>query len=289
MASIGSRRSRASTAPQAAGSGATTPRRGGGLSALAARLAPGRWSLTAVSILSPLLLLGIWEAAAFAGLLDVRFFPPPSRVLAALGDLLVSGKLVYHTAVSLGRILVGYSIGALIGILLGVAAGILPTLRAVIGPLATAMYSVPKTALLPLIVLFFGFGEGSKIFVLALSAFFLTLVTTTAGVRYIDPVYFEVARNLRVSRVMLLRTVAIPGALPYIIAGMKLAWSVALILIVVVEMTAAQAGLGYFIMASWRLFKIQDMMAGLIVIGLIGYASNLLFDWLAAKGQPWKA
>jgi NitT/TauT family transport system permease protein len=184
--------------------------------------------------------------------------------------------------------MIGYSIGVVLGILLGVAAGILPTLRAIIGPLATAMYSVPKTALLPLIVLFFGFGEGSKIIILATSAFFLTLVNTTAGVRDIPPVYFEVARNLHVGRTLLLRTIAIPGALPHIITGMKLAWNVALILIVVVEMTAADAGLGHFIMSSWRLFRIENMMAGLIVIGLIGYVSNLLFDWLAAKGQLWK-
>jgi NitT/TauT family transport system permease protein len=98
-----------------------------------------------------------------------------------------------------------------------------------------------------------------------------------------------VARNLRVGRVLLLRTVAIPGALPYIIAGMKLAWGVALLLIVVAEMTATDGGLGFFIMASWRLFKIQDMMAGLIVIGVIGYLSNLLFDQLAARTQAWKA
>jgi len=251
-------------------------------------LDPRRWSLSVVSILSPLLLLGLWELAAFAGAIDTRFFPPPSRIAVALWTLLISGEIPRHTAHSLGRILVGYSIGAVAGILLGVAAGILPTLRAIIGPLATAMYSVPKTALLPLIVLFFGFGEGSKIVILAISAFFLTLVNTTAGVRSIAPVYFEVARNLGVGGVLLLRTVAIPGALPYIIAGMKLAWSVALILIVIVEMTAAQTGIGHFIMASWRLFKIHDMMAGLIVIGLIGYVSNLMFDWLAAKGQSWK-
>ena len=255
----------------------------------------GRWlftrqrSLVAVSILSPLLLLGLWEAVAFANLVDTRFFPPPSRVMGVLGNLLLSGQFLSHIAISLGRILAGYSIGVFFGILIGVAAGISPGFRAVIGPLVTAMYSVPKTALLPLMVLFFGFGEASKIVVLAISAFFLTLVNTTAGVRSIAPVYFEVARNLHASRVLLLRTVAIPGALPYIIAGMKLAWGVALLLIVVAEMTATDGGIGYFIMASWRLFKIQDMMAGMIVIGLIGYLSNLLFDQLAARTQAWKA
>jgi NitT/TauT family transport system permease protein len=257
-------------------------------SQFAGRLNLRQRSLTAVSVFSPLLLLGLWELAVFADVLDRRFFPPPSLVLVSLGRLLISGEMVSHTAISLGRIMVGYSIGVVLGVLLGVAAGILPTLRAIIGPLATAMYSVPKTALLPLIVLFFGFGEGSKIIILAISAFFLTLVNTTAGVRDIAPVYFEVARNLRVGRTLLLRTIAIPAALPHIITGMKLAWNVALILIVVVEMTAAQAGLGYFIMSSWRLFRINNMMAGLIVIGLIGYVSNLLFDWLATKGQKWK-
>jgi ABC-type nitrate/sulfonate/bicarbonate transport system permease component len=248
-----------------------------------------RWSLTAVSILSPLLLLGIWEVIAFTNWVDTRFFPPPSRVAGVLVNLLSSGQFLSHIALSLGRILAGYSVGVLFGVLIGVAAGISPTFRAVIGPLVTAMYSVPKTALLPLMVLFFGFGEVSKIVVLAISAFFLTLVNTTAGVRSIAPVYFEVARNLRVGKLLLLRTVAIPGALPYIIAGMKLAWGVALLLIVVAEMTATDGGLGFFIMASWRLFKIQDMMAGLIVIGVIGYLSNLLFDQLAARTQAWKA
>jgi NitT/TauT family transport system permease protein len=253
------------------------------------RPSPHRWSLLLISVLSCVSVLGVWEVVALTEMVDTRFFPPPSRVAGVLASLLLSGELVTHVALSLGRILAGYSIGVFLGVIIGVAAGISPALRAVIGPVVTAMYSVPKTALLPLIVLFFGFGEASKVVILAISAFFLTLVNTTAGVRSIAPVYFEVARNLRVGRVLLLRTVAIPGALPYIIAGMKLAWGVALLVIVVAEMTATDGGIGYFIMASWRLFKIQDMMAGLIVIGVIGYFSNLLFDRLAARTQAWKA
>jgi NitT/TauT family transport system permease protein len=233
-------------------------------------------------------LLALWEAVAFFGIVDPRVFPPPSRVLGAFAALLASGQLLGNLALSMARIAVGFTIGASLAIVVGTSAGVSPALRAFLSPLIVSMYSVPKTALLPLLVLFFGFGEGSKIVVLAISAFFLTVVNTIEGVRMINPVLFEVARNSGASRLLLLRTVALPGALPYIFTGLKLSWGVALILIVVAEMTATTGGIGALLMSSWRLFKVQDMVVGLITIGLVGYVSNLVFEALERRLMPWR-
>jgi NitT/TauT family transport system permease protein len=248
----------------------------------------GAWSLRATSIAAPLILLVLWEAVAFFKVVDPRFFPPPSRVLTAFAGLLASGQLLTDLAISMGRIAVGFTIGASLAILVGTSAGVSPVFRALLSPLLVSMYSVPKTALLPLLVLFFGFGEASKIVVLAISAFFLTVVNTIEGVRMINPVLLEVAKNCGVSRLLLLRSVALPGALPYIFTGLKLSWGVALILIVVAEMTASTGGIGHLLMSSWRLFKVQDMVVGLITIGLVGYISNLIFEALEHRLMPWR-
>lgn len=235
-----------------------------------------------------MLLLLIWEAVALLGIVDPRFFPPPSRVVSAFAGLAGSGQLFTDLALSLARIAAGFTIGASLAVVVGTSAGLSPVLRALLNPLIVSMYSVPKTALLPLLVLFFGFGEVSKVVVISISAFFLTVVNTIEGVRMINPVLLDVAKNCGVSRVTLFRTVALPGALPYIFTGLKLAWGVALILIVVAEMSAATGGLGYLVMSSWKAFKVHDMVVGLITIGVVGYVSYLLFDAAEGRLMPWR-
>ena len=115
-----------------------------------------------VSILSPVVLLFVWEATARLGLIDVRFFPAPSKILGALWELTVSGELLQHTGISLLRCLIGFVIGAVPGVVLGLTMGLFPLVRAAIWPLVGALNPVPKIAILPLVMLIFGIGESSK-------------------------------------------------------------------------------------------------------------------------------
>lgn len=241
-----------------------------------------------VSIVSPLLLLALWEGSGRAGLLDQRFFPSPSAIAGTLVGLLASGELLEHVGTSLGRIAIGFVIGAIPGLLLGTAMGLSRIVRAALKPMVGALYPIPKTAIFPLLLLIFGLGEPSKYAIVAIGVFFLVLLNTMAGVLAIEPVYFDVGKNFGAGRRDVFRTVALPGALPLIFTGLRLAWGNALLLIVVAEIIGARSGIGAFIWSSWQTFQVERMYAGLLAISFIGYVSFLLIDELQRWLIPWK-
>ena len=243
----------------------------------------------ALSVLSPLLLLVIWEAGAIVGVVDTRFFSAPTRIFAALGDLLATGEMQGHIAISLQRIGIGFALGAVPGIVLGLAVGLLPIVRAIVQPLVDATFPIPKIALLPMVMLLFGIGEGSKYAIIAIAVLFLVLINTEAGVRNIERIYFDVGRNYGAGRLMFFTDIALPGALPMIMAGLKLGMGVALIVIVSAEFVGARSGIGYLIFNSWNTFQVDRMYAGLMVIAIIGFASAVGLAALERAFVPWKA
>jgi NitT/TauT family transport system permease protein len=242
----------------------------------------------ALSILSPIVLLAIWEAGAIAGVIDTRFFPAPTKIFAALWELVRSGEMLGHVAISLQRILIGFILGAVPGIAIGLAVGLFPVARAIVQPLVDALFPIPKIALLPMMIMLFGLGEGSKYAIIAIAVVFLVLINTETGVRNIDRIYFDVARNYGASRRMLFTDIALPGALPLIMAGLKLGMGVALIVIVSAEFVNAKSGIGYFIWNSWSIFQVEWMYAGLTVTAILGFASAVLLGALERALVPWK-
>lgn len=260
-----------------------------------ARAAPGRARRVGgvaaerlVSILSPIVLLALWEAAGRVGLLDARFFPPPSAIADAFPRLLASGELWDATAVSLGRVVIGFLIGAVPALVLGIVMGLSRWVRAALNPMVGALYPIPKSAILPLLLLIFGTGEASKYAIVASGVFFLVLLNTMAGVLSIEPVYLDVGRNFGADRLQTFVTIALPGALPLIFTGIRLAWGIALILVVVGEIFSARSGLGYLINNAYQTFQVEKMYAGLIVMSVIGYASFLFLDELQRWSIPWR-
>jgi NitT/TauT family transport system permease protein len=241
-----------------------------------------------LSVASPIALLALWEAGAIAGVVDTRFFPAPTKIFAALWDLIRSGEMLGHVAISVQRILVGFAIGAVPGIAIGLAVGLFPVARAIVQPLVDALFPIPKIALLPMVVMLFGFGEGSKYAIIAIAVVFLVLINTETGVRNIDRIYFDVARNYGASRQMFFTDIALPGALPMIMAGLKLGMGVALIVIVSAEFVGAKSGIGYFIWNSWSIFQIEWMYAGLMVTAILGFASAVLLAAVERALVPWK-
>jgi NitT/TauT family transport system permease protein len=242
----------------------------------------------ALSILSPIVLLAIWEAGAIAGVIDTRFFPAPTKIFAALWELVRSGEMLGHVAISLQRILIGFILGAVPGIAIGLAVGLFPVARAIVQPLVDALFPIPKIALLPMMIMLFGLGEGSKYAIIAIAVVFLVLINTETGVRNIERIYFDVARNYGASRRMLFTDIALPGALPLIMAGLKLGMGVALIVIVSAEFVNAKSGIGYFIWNSWSIFQVEWMYAGLTVTAILGFASAVLLGALERALVPWK-
>lgn len=241
-----------------------------------------------LSIVSPIAMLLLWELLVRTGLLDPRFFPAPSSVLKALAGLAETGQLWADLKASLGRILAGFLLGAIPGTVLGIAMGLNRWLRAILNPVIAATYPIPKTAILPLVMLLFGLGETSKIVLVAISVFFVLLINAMAGVLQIDPIYMDVGRNLKVGRFQFFRTIALPGSLPVIMAGVKLGVGISLIVIVAAEMIASNEGIGNLIWRSWSTLVVEEMYAGLLVISVLG----LLFSWAMDEVEravvPWK-
>jgi len=255
--------------------------------------APTRMSARArdrlLNVASPLALLLVWELCARLHLIDTRFFPAPSSVMATLIDMLRSGELVTHTAISLQRLAYGTVLGALPALILGIAMGLNRPIRALFDPLIAATYPVPKSAILPLALLIFGLGEASKIFMVAVGVFFPMVINTTTGVLEINKIYLDVGRNYKASRWNTFWTIALPGALPVIMTGLKLGIGIGLVLIAVAEMVGAKSGLGYLIWTAWSTFAVEEMYFGLFAIAIIGFMITLGLNELERVIIPWKA
>ena len=241
-----------------------------------------------LSILSPLTLLLVWEILARMQFIDIRLFSSPYFILKAFFPLLLSGELIYHTAISVQRILFGFAVGAIPGIIIGIAMGLSPWVRSSLEPMINATYPIPKLALMPLILLIFGLGETSKIFTIAIGVFYLVVSNTLTGVLSIDKIYLDVAKSFGANRKNFYLTVALPGALPMIFAGLKLGMGMALILIVAAELSAAQAGIGWMIWRAYDMFDIERMFVALIMLSVLGYIFSLILDWLERLALPWK-
>lgn len=269
--------------------------------ALSQRRAGGQAVERLVSLFSPLLLLLLWEALVRVGLLDSRFFPAPSHVLGTFWRLIsftvsatsdglrvTGGELWGHIGISLLRALVGFLIGAVPGLIIGLSMGLFPIVRAGIWPMVGALYPIPKIAILPLVMLLFGLGESSKWAIIAIGVFFPILINSMAGVMNIESIYHDVGRNFGASRLNRYLTIALPGALPLVITGVRLAWGVALLLIVAAEFVAAKSGLGFLIWQSWQTFAVEEMYVGIIAISMLGYLSFVLLDEASKILVPWR-
>ncbi len=243
----------------------------------------------AMNIVSPVALLLIWELCARAGWIDVRFFPAPSKVFQVMYNLIQNGQLEKHVWASLQRLWWGILFGGIPALALGVAMGMYRTLRVIVEPVIMATYPIPKSAILPLILLIFGLGEASKIVMVATGVFYPILINAMAGVLEINKIYFDVGRNFGASRWQVFRTVALPGAMPLIMTGIKLGVGLGLVLIAIAEMVGAKSGLGYMIWNAWEILSVETMYVGLISIAVLGLVFTLLLNELERVIVPWKS
>jgi NitT/TauT family transport system permease protein len=221
--------------------------------------------------------------------IDLRFFPAPSEVLKVLFEMVITGELWKHLSSSLYRVFAGFLIGSVSAILLGLVMGLSRWVRAIFDPIVSALYPIPKSALVPLFLLIFGLGETSKIAIVAFGVFFLVLINTQAGVLQVRRIHLDVGKNFGASRIRVLTTIALPGSMPNIVAGLKLGMGMALVVVVVAEMVGAESGIGYMIMNAWTIFAIEQMYAGLIITAVLGYVFTLLLDEAERFLVPWKS
>ena len=268
----------------------------------------------------PILLLITWEVVVRNEILSPRWFPPPTRILAALGELVTDydsytktsllGRpwllpqqvaaegwagvqalaAESHLLATLFRVFAGFLLGSIPGIALGAVMGINRTIRTMLDTTLSAFYVLPKIAIFPIMMLIFAnpFGEGPKIAVVAISAFFLVAINTMAGVRDIDPVYFEAGKNYGANRWQMFRHVIFPGALPVIFAGLRLALGTALIVIIAIEFVRAKKGVGFLTFYYWEILAPDKMYAGLVIVMILGVLLTYGLQLLEWRIMPWQ-
>lgn len=229
-----------------------------------------------------------WELAARTGAISKLFFPAPTRIARALGDDLVSGDLLAEAARTLGRAGSGFLIGATIGLVLGFGMGRSVGVRAAIDPFVALLHPIPKIALFPLALLVFGLGQTPFVVVISLAAFFPMVIATMAGVRNLDPIYFDVAEVYGADRVTVARQILVPGTLPVALAGGRLALNSALVSTIAVEIVMPNSGLGALVWLGWETLATTKLYEGLIMISTIGLLMNGLIGWLQRRYVPWE-
>lgn len=240
-----------------------------------------------VSFLSPFVVLLGWEVVVRVGLLDARFFPPPTEILRVLGEMMVTGEIFVHLAISLQRIVLGFIIGSVPGILLGLLIGWFRSVRAFLDPIIAATYPIPKISLLPLLLVIFGIGEASKVVTVAIAGFFLVLISTAHGVMQIDHTLIQAAENYGAKGWKLFSKVILPASLPSIFTGLRLSLGVSLLIIVAAEFVAANKGIGYLIWISWSTLSVSKMYVGLLVISALGVTFTVGLERLGSTLMPW--
>jgi ABC-type nitrate/sulfonate/bicarbonate transport system permease component len=256
---------------------------------------PERLRSAGLRVLSVVLFFVLWYGVSIVNARWLHSFNPmllpgPGAVVVTGIDLVRSGELQRDVAASLYRVVVGFAIASVIGVATGLAVGTWRTLEDLLDPMIELLRPIPPLAFLPMMVLWFGIGEGSKIAFIAYAAFFPVFTTTLEGIKFVDPVLLRAAASLGATQREMFRYVVLPAALPSIVTGLRLAFGLSFFVIVAAEFIAADSGLGYLINDARTFFLVSQMLLGAAVIGIIGFAFNTglrrLETWLLRWRKP---
>ncbi len=226
-------------------------------------------------------ILLLWELGSRTGVISDVALPAPSQAFLAFMDLVHTGMLWKHLGASLYRLLVGWSLGCLLGVAIGLIIGLFSLARAGLMPLVSALFAVPKIALLPLFVVWFGIGEGSKVATILFGSFFPMVVATCGGIDSVDRNLIRMGQSFGLSWLSLVRKIIFPGALPAILSGLRISASIAIVLLAAAEMIGAEYGIGAYILTAGALFATDKLIAGVAILSLLG----LVMAWLIGRAE----
>jgi len=234
------------------------------------------------------LVIGLWQLAGSLALVNPLFLPPPSAIARAIWQLAISGALWHHLSVSILRIGAGWILGTVAGVIVGFAIGLSSLARGVGITFISALFPIPKIALLPLLILWLGIGEEPKIATIALGVFFSTAISVYSGVDNVPRNLIRMAQSFNVPFHAIVRRVIWTGALPSILAGFRITASVALLLVVSAEMIGAEYGIGAFVLQAGNLMQTDQLLAGVVILSLFGLAVGRLINWLETRLLHWR-
>jgi ABC-type nitrate/sulfonate/bicarbonate transport system permease component len=242
-----------------------------------------------LSTASVLFVCALWEVLSRTVFADSVTMVPLSVIVVALFRLIVSGEVMSWLAPTLVRLASGYAIAGVAGIAVGLLMGYSRGAYHVLEPIVEFLRPIPSPAYIPIVILFLGIDNEMKIAVIAFAAFFPVLVNTYSGVINVEPTFLEVAQTLGVPRWNTALRVVLPASMPYIMSGLRVSLGIALIVTVLSEMIAGNSGIGYFVLNMQRAFRNANMFAGVLVLGLLGYALNRLFLLAERRLVGWSA
>jgi NitT/TauT family transport system permease protein len=234
-------------------------------------------------------LLVAWELGARTGVVPVQYSSQPTIVLATAARMIGNGQLLQATSVSATELAIGLGLAIVTGIPLGLASGWYRRLNYAVDPYLAALYATPSLTLVPLLVLWFGLGSPSTVALVFVSAFFPLTINLMYGVRTIDPILLKMARSFRASQRRVFSSVVLPGAVPYLVTGLRLALVRGLIAVVVGEIySSRQGGLGYIIAVAGSSMNVDRMFVAVGVIAAVGVLSMAAIGHLERSLQHWK-
>ena len=246
----------------------------------------------AYSIGAICVLLAIWVAGWLTHIINPQYFPTPATLWEAWVDLVQHGysghPLWQHIGISLFRSVVGFLIGVAIGIPVGLLAGYQRQSGAIISPIMAFIRPIPPIAFIPMSVLYFGLGEVGKIVLIVFVSFNFVQANAQAGAANIPIMYLRAAESIGLTRMQTFFRVVVPGALPQIFTGLKVALALSWAVVVAAELVGAQTGLGFMISDAAQLFRISVVYIGVILIGIIGLCMNLALNGLESRVVHWR-
>lgn len=233
-------------------------------------------------------LVALWQGASSIFGVSPLFLPSPLAIASALWRLVTQGDLLAQIGISSLRILAGWSLGAVLGLAVGLAMGLFTFARASGFAIVSALFPIPKIALLPLMILWLGIGEPSKIATIALGVFFPTAISAASGVDSVPRNLIRMAQSFGLPFGDIVRKVVLPGALPSILAGFRISTSIALLLVVSAEMVGAEKGIGAFVLQAGNLMQTDQLLAGVVVLSLLGLAVARAIGVLERRFVDWR-
>ncbi|BBB90024.1 putative aliphatic sulfonates transport permease protein SsuC [Methylomusa anaerophila] len=236
----------------------------------------------------PITILGLWEMVTELQLFSPAILPSPKQVIITFEELILSGELQSDLAISLSRVLKGYGAAVILGVGFGIFMGIYTRVNRFFMLVFDAVRQIPPLAWIPLIILWFGIGETSKVVIIFKAAFFPVLVNTISGIQNVSGNYLEVARICRTNKIDLLRKVYFPASLASIFVGLRLGLGAAWMTMVAAELIAASSGIGYRINDGRELSQPDMVVVGMIVIGVVGVIMDMALKILAKRLLSWR-
>ncbi|REK71531.1 ABC transporter permease [Paenibacillus paeoniae] len=236
----------------------------------------------------PVVLIAIWQFVSGMGYVSETFLPAPSVIAKSFFTLAASGELFQHIAISMYRAMLGFLLGGTLGLLLGLAVGFGKLAEKTLDPSLQMLRTVPLLAVIPLFILWFGYGEFSKVLLIGLGAFFPVYVNTFLGIRGTDAKLYEVSRIFQYTKLQQVTKLIIPSALPNILLGVRLSLGVSWLLLVVAEMMATNRGVGYMIQDARVYSETEIVFVGIVLFALVGKLSDSAVRLLEARWLLWR-